>query len=222
MASYIYLPLQVIPVVGKVTAPTPWLDLIKTLDMVIDAVGGTADICTLSTSLLLSISPAAKDLHPHIAPKLTYIYTSGTWVHRANHKDTISDTTPCTKPAKLVAWRLDQEQWVVTDLELNGIVVHPALIYGHSGSLFEPLLRAASEGKVAWYGTPGGRYALIHPDDLADLYLRASEKAEIAGGKIFNAANDMTESVDDFLEKLVQVSRAKSGLEYIKPVNCEF
>jgi nucleoside-diphosphate-sugar epimerase len=205
-----------------VTDPTPWLHLVKTLDVVIDAVGGTADIRTLSASLLSSISTAAKDLRPPTAPKLTYIYTSGTWVHGENRKDTVSDTTPCTDPAKLVAWRLDQEQLVVTDAHLNGIVVRPALIYGRSGSLFAPLLQAASEGKVAWYGTPGGRYALIHPDDLADLYVRASEKAGVAGGKIFDAANDLTESADDFLERLVQVSGAKGGYEYITPTNCEF
>jgi nucleoside-diphosphate-sugar epimerase len=190
--------------------------------VIIDAVGGTADIRTLSASLLSSISAAAKDLRPASSPKLTYIYTSGTWVHGENRMEIVSDTTPCTNPAKLVAWRLDQEQQVITDANLNGIVVRPALLYGRSGSLFAPLFKSASEGKVAWYGTPGGRYALIHTDDLADLYVRMSEKAAIAGGRIFDAANDMTESADDFLQKLVEVSGAKGGYEYIKPSNCEF
>ena len=103
----------------------------------------------------------------------------------------------------------DQEQRVVTDANLNGIVIRPALLYGRSASLLAPLFKSASEGKVAWYGTPGGRYALIHTDDLSDLYVRASEKAVIAGGKIFDAANDITESVDDVLEKLVEVSGAR-------------
>jgi len=39
------------------------------------------------------------------------------------------------------------------------------------------------------------------------------------GGKIFDAANDMTESADDFLQKLVEVSGTASGYEYIKPTN---
>jgi hypothetical protein len=42
------------------------------------------------------------------------------------------------------------------------------------------------------------------------------------GGKIFDVANDMTESVDDFLQKLAEVSRTGGGYEYIKPTNCEF
>jgi nucleoside-diphosphate-sugar epimerase len=164
----------------------------------------------------------AKDLRPASAPKLSYIYTSGTWVHGDNRKDIVSDTTPCTNPAKLVAWRLDQEQRVVTDAILNGVVIRPGLLYGRSGSLLASLFKSASEGKVAWYGTPGGRYNLIHTDDLADLYVRASERAVILGGKILDAVNDKTESVDDFLGKLVEVSGTQSGYEYIKPSNCEF
>jgi len=204
-----------------VTNPSAWIHLIGTLDVIIDAVGGTADIRTLSAALLSSISTAAKELRPPSSAKLTYIYTSGTWVHGENRKDVVSDTTPCTNPPELVAWRLDQEQAVINNPNLNGIVLRPALLYGRSGSLFEPLFKSASEGKVAWYGTPGGRYALIHTDDLADLYVRASEKAAIAGGKIFDAANPLTESVDDFLEKLVEVSGAKGVYEYIKPTNGE-
>jgi hypothetical protein len=42
------------------------------------------------------------------------------------------------------------------------------------------------------------------------------------GGKIFDVANDMTESVDDFLQKLAEVSGTGGGYEYIKATNCEF
>jgi len=59
-----------------------------------------------------------------------------------------------------------------------------------------PLFKSASEEKVAWYGTPGGRYAPIHPYDQANLCLLAAEKTH---GQIFDAANDQTESVDHFL-----------------------
>ena len=192
------------------------------LDVIINVLGRVPDMRTLFNTLLSSISTAAKDLRLSSAPRLTYIYTSGTWVHGENRKDIVTDTTPCTNPIKFAAWRLDQEQLVVTDPNLNGIVIRPSLLYGRSGSLFAPLFKSASEGnKVAWYGTPGGQYALIHTDDLADLYVRASEKAAIAGGKIFDAANDMTESVDGFLEKLMEVSGNKGGYEYIQPTNCE-
>jgi len=201
--------------------PTTWLHLVGTLDVVIDAVGGTADIRSLSNFLLSSISAAAKELRVSSAPKLTYIYTSGTWVHGDDRKNIVTDTTPCTNPVKIVDWRVGQEQNVITDPNLNGIVIRPALLYGRSGSILAPLFKSAAEGKVAWYGAPGGRYTLIHADDLADLYVRASEKAAIVGGNIFDAANDVTESVDAFLEKLVEVSGTRGGYEYIQPTNCK-
>lgn len=180
------------------------------LDVVIDAVGHDgSDIQNLPAFLLSAVSKAAKELRPSHAAKLTYIYSSGTWVHGENRKDIVSDTTPCTHPPKLVAWRIGQEQAVINDANLNGIVIRPALLYG------------ASKGKVVWYGTPGGRYALIHADDLANLYVRASEQSAIACGKIFDAANDMTESVDDFLAKLAETSGSR-GYAYLQPSNRKY
>lgn len=41
-----------------------------------------------------------------------------------------------------------------------------------------------------------------YTDNLADLYLRACERAGLAGGRIFHAANDSTEIVGDFLVAL--------------------
>jgi len=210
---------EIIPVVGELDNPEPWLQLIPTLDAVIDIIGGSADIRTLSKALLETTSNAAKSTRPAYAPKLTYIYTSGTWVHGEDRVNPVTDSTPCNNPAELVAWRVEQEQWVIKDPVLNGIVIRPALLYGRSGSLFAPLFKSASEGRVAWYGRPGGRYALIHCDDAADLFLRAAEKAQVVGGNIFDGANDQTESVDDFLQKLVEVSGAKGPYEYIPPSN---
>ena len=64
---------------------------------------------------------------------------------------------------------------------INGIVIRPSILYGRSasiiiGSLFAEAKRAAEQNdEIAWAGTPGGRWALIHVDDLADLFVRAAE-----------------------------------------------
>jgi nucleoside-diphosphate-sugar epimerase len=209
---------KVIPVIGAVDKTECWLHLIPTLDVVIECVGGTADIRKLSATILEATSKAVKTSRPAHARKLTYIYTSGTWVHGNNRTEIVTDTTSCINPAEHVAWRVHQEQLVINNAVLNGIVIRPALLYGRSGSL---MVMSAKEGRVVWYGTPGGRYALIHSDDLADLFLRAAEKAHIVGGNIFDAANDHVESVDDMLQKLVDVSGAKCPYEYIPPTNGE-
>ena len=188
----------------------------------IDCVGGTADIRTLSEEILLAISKAAGELRPRGSPKLTYIYTSGTWVHGDDRNAIVTDTTPINSPSVLVAWRPVREQQVINDVNLNGIVIRPGLLYGRSGSLLAPFFQSACEGNVWYPGQPGGRFAVIHTDDLANLYVKAVEKAAICGGLIFDAANDQTESIDDVLATLVKVSGAKKPYEYRNPTNGMF
>lgn len=212
----------VIPLIGEIDKPAEWVNIVKDLDAVLECVGGTADIKTLSEEILVAVSKAAQELRPQGAPKLTYIYTSGTWVHGENRDEVVTDTTPIRSPAELVAWRPEREQFVINHKILNGIVVRPALLYGRSGSLLAPFFQSASEGKVWYPGKPGGRFSFIHADDLAALFVRAIEKAAICGGLIFDAANDQTESADDVLAALVKESGAQTSYEYREPTNCVF
>ncbi|KIK53305.1 hypothetical protein GYMLUDRAFT_941821 [Collybiopsis luxurians FD-317 M1] len=92
------------------------------------------------------------------------------------------------------------------------------MLYGRGGSLLASLFQSAADGLVSWPATPGGRYALIHSDDLAEMYVLTCEKAALMGGVTFNAVNEYSESVDDILSALVKVSGAK-GYEYREPAN---
>lgn len=143
------------------------------------------------------------------------------WVHGDDRKNYVTDTTPvdANTAAPLAAWRPDVEQLIVKHTVLNGIVARPSLVYGRAGSLLGGLF-AAPQGKVTWPGTPGGRFSLIHTDDLANFYVLAAEKSSIIGGRIFDVSNDVTESVDDILAKTAEVSGA-SSYEYRKPSNGE-
>jgi nucleoside-diphosphate-sugar epimerase len=211
----------VIPIIGEIDKPADWVHVVKDLDAVIETVGA-ADMKTISPAILSAISNAAKELRPQGTPKLTYIYTSGTWVHGDNRTDIVTDSTPITSPPELVAWRPHTEQAVINDKVLNGVVIRPAVVYGRSGSVFAPFFKSASEGNVWYPGTPGGRFALIHTDDLAKLFVKAVERPDIVGGLIFDAVNDQTESADDFLATLVKVSGATKPYEYRKPTSRVF
>lgn len=191
------------------------------LDAVVEIIGGVAELKVLSRMLFNVTVEAAKQYRPPHAPKLTYICTTGIWVHGDNREDIVTDTTPLVNPISFTSWRPEHEQRVVHNAVVNGIVIRPALLYGRSGSILATMFKKAYEGRVEWYGTPGGRYSLIHCDDLADMYVLATEKAAVVGGTIFDAANDFTESVDDILHKLVQVSGAQGPYQYIAPSNRE-
>ncbi|KAJ7133331.1 hypothetical protein C8R44DRAFT_977516 [Mycena epipterygia] len=208
---------EIIPIIGDVDSDA-WIPLIATLDLIIDAIGGAADVKTLCIKTFERVTEAVK-FRPDGAPLLSYIYTSGTWVHGDNRTEIVTDTTPILRPVELVVWRPAVEQRVVQSTEVNGVVIRPALLYGRSASILAYLFQSASKGHVAWPGTPGGRYSVIHADDLSDLYVRVAEKATLVRGKIFDAANPSTESVDELLQKLVGVSGAKGPYEYTKPTN---
>ncbi|KAJ7078011.1 hypothetical protein B0H15DRAFT_954777 [Mycena belliarum] len=211
---------EIIPIIGDVESDV-WIPLISTLDVIIETVGGdvggTPDLAKIGNETYERVAKAVPQLRTADAPLLSYIYTSGTWVHGESRTEIVTDTTPISHPAGYIDWRPETEQLVARSAIVNGIVVRPALLYGRSGSIFARLFRAASEGRVVWPGTPGGRYAVIHTDDLADLYVRVAEQAQSLGGKIFDAATPVTESVDDLLAKLVVVSKAKGPYEYKKP-----
>ena len=212
--------LPVIPIVCGPTDVNKYMSLIPTLDVLVDAMGGT-DVKVTGEALLSTVAIAASALRHPTAQNLAYIYTSGTWVHGENRTDVVCDTTPIANPAELVAWRPAQEQRVVANPHVNGIVIRPSLLYGRGGSLLAPLFRRAYEGKVTWHGEPRGRLAVVHCDDLAEVYVLAAEKAALASGRIFDASNDVNESTDAFLQRLLEVSGVQGPYEYLKPTNRE-
>ena len=214
-----YFLFAVIPVIGEVDNPKSWIGLISEIDVVIEAIGGN-ETYILSAAIHRAVSEAVSR-RPTGTPKLSYIYTSGTWVHGEDRTTLVTDNTPITNPAKLVEWRPAVEQAIISDKTLNAIVIRPALVYGYTGSITGLAFGMAAQGKIVWPGTPGGRCAVVHADDLADLYVRAVGRAQLIGGLIFDASTSHSESVDDFLEKLVKVSGAQSPYEYKTPSNRE-
>jgi len=208
---------EIIPVVGEPTDVATWESLVESLDAVIEALAGL-DMKTISVDLLNAVSSTAKKHRPEGAAKITYIYTSGTWVHGEDRKNIVTDTTPIVTSVPLVAWRYQVEQTLINSPDVNGIVIRPSMVYGRSGSIFAMMFKRAHDGKLIWPGKPGGRLAIVHQDDLADIYLRAAEKGAVVRGQIFDASNDVTESTDDILGKLVELSGSKP-FEYVEPSN---
>ena len=95
------------------------------------------------------------------------------------------------------------------------------MLDGRTGSILSSLFKQAYDGEIARYGTTGGQCALIHQDDLADLYVMVVERASILPGLIIDASDHSTENVDDILAMLVKVSGEKC-YRYIALINREF
>ncbi|KAF7800260.1 hypothetical protein EIP86_011507 [Pleurotus ostreatoroseus] len=208
----------VTPIVAEPINTDAWISIIATVDVVVEALGGN-DLKTVSPKILHAVALAAARMRPPGAPKIAYIYTSGTWVHGDSRTDIVTDTTPITSPIPTVAYIPPIEQAVISETALHGIVIRASVVYGYSGSILGMMFARAVDGKVSWFGTPGARMAAVHADDLADLYLRAAEKVPLVAGVIFDGTNEVSESVDDVLRRLVEITGASGPPEYIVPSN---
>jgi nucleoside-diphosphate-sugar epimerase len=119
----------------------------------------------------------------------TLIYTSGVWVYGDTGDRRADETTPLHPPT-IVRARPEHERMV---LGANGgglrtIVIRPGCVYGGSGSLTAQWFDSAQTGGAARIvGEGNQRWAMIHRDDLADVYVRAAEST--LAGEVLNASD---------------------------------
>lgn len=108
-----------------------------------------------------------------------FIYTSGVWV-LGNARDHVADEETPLDPAPLVAWRPAHEQRVLKAAArgVRSIVLRPGIVYGRGGGIIGGMVRSGQQkGVVRFVGTGENRWPLVHIDDLAELYVKALEKA---------------------------------------------
>jgi nucleoside-diphosphate-sugar epimerase len=122
-----------------------------------------------------------------------FVYTSGTGVLGDTGSKIYDEETPIV-PSQLPAvqalqQRLHVEQRVLNASRVRGIVLRPPNVYGRGdGHAVFWLLRAAAQklGAVPYrFGSGDNRWAFVHVDDLADLFVLALEKAP--AGALFHA-----------------------------------
>lgn len=105
----------------------------------------------------------------------TYVHTGGTWVY-GDPAGVADETAPWAAPS-LVAWRERSERAVLAtaDRGARPTIVVPGLVYGDRAGLVEAFFGApVRAGAPARYlGDGSNHVALVHREDLADLYVRA-------------------------------------------------
>jgi nucleoside-diphosphate-sugar epimerase len=107
----------------------------------------------------------------------TFLYTSGIWVHGDGGGAVIDETTALA-PIALVEWRAGVEEQVLGTAGIRAVILRPAIAYGRAGGIPAMLVEwARRDGLVRVPGDGRNRWTLVHIDDLADLYLRAVERA---------------------------------------------
>lgn len=129
-----------------------------------------------------------------------FIYTSGVWV-LGDTGGRVADETWPLNPAALVAWRPAIEQLALqaSAQKTRSIVIRPAVVYGRGqGIPAEFVASARTTGAARYVGHGENRWTMIDVDDLADLYVRAFEKAP--AGTVLLAADGSAHRVKEIAE----------------------
>jgi nucleoside-diphosphate-sugar epimerase len=126
---------------------------------------------------------AADALQDGVGSRGPYVHTGGVWVY-GNTAGVVDEDAPQDPPA-ITAWREANEQRVLSHSG-HPVLVMPGLVYGLSGGLIESFFvaPARSTGSVPLIGDGANHWALVHVEDLAELYvlaLQAPAKSVYAG-----------------------------------------
>src|SRR5581483_11594796 len=121
----------------------------------------------LTVQTFLDLAKKAK------APR-TVIYTSGVWLYGDTGSLAV-DESEAFESSFLIPWRAQHEKRVLeaSGPLTRGLVIRPGCVYGGRGGLTGIWFEGAEKGAGApIVGEGANRWAMIHVEDLADLYVR--------------------------------------------------
>jgi nucleoside-diphosphate-sugar epimerase len=128
-----------------------------------------------------------------------FVHTSGIWLYGNN--DVIHEDSPLAPPA-IVAWRVPIEKRLLAAVargEVVASVVVPGVVYGHGAGISTllpgaPRTQGPDGAALTLVGSGAQRWATVHVDDLADLYVLALEQG--LTGRLLGTADDSTTVAD--------------------------
>jgi nucleoside-diphosphate-sugar epimerase len=138
-----------------------------------------------------------------------FVYTSGIWV-LGDTDGRVADEDAPLHPAEIVAWRAEVEGTMrdAAAWGIRSIVVRPAVVYGRGGGTPGMFVSAARrKGLVRYVGEGTQRWATVHVDDLAALYVLA---LDAPAGTVLNAAHGPSLPVREVAEAAAQANGAEA------------
>ncbi len=162
------------PVAGDIASPERWAGRLPLVDAVIHAACDfNSDMGAVDRRLLDVLLPslAAQPKTPR------FIYTGGCWLFGATAEDVATEETPF-RPQAAFAWMVPHLRRILAAPDIDGIVIHPAMVYEPDGGVFLRFARDAVERDAIRVVESGQvRWPLVHSEDLATLYALALRDA---------------------------------------------
>ena len=138
-----------------------------------------------------------------------YVHTGGVWVY--GNTDRMVDEIAPQSPPPVTAWRADNEKQVLARAAEGGhpVLVMPGVVYGHGGGLVEQFLgKAARAGSAHYIGSGENRWAMVHVDDIAQLYVAA---LSAPAGSIYAGVDDTQSPTMRQVAEAVSIAAGRPG-----------
>jgi nucleoside-diphosphate-sugar epimerase len=166
---------------GDIAAPERWTPRLPLIDAVIHAACDFGnEMAAIDARLLDALLPAlaAQPKKPR------FLYTGGGWLFGAAGDEVATEATPF-RPVPAFAWMVPQLTRILGSRDVDGIVIHPAMVYTPDGGVFSRFARdAVDRDAVRVAGSEQVRWPLVHGADLASLYALALEHAPVRSSYI--------------------------------------
>ena len=172
------------PLAGDIASPERWAGSLPRIDAVIHmACDFNTDMAAIDRRLLDVLLPALAT--QPVRPR--FIYTGGCWLFGETGGELATEATPL-QPLAAFAWMVPQLARVLASRDIDGIVIHPAMVYTPRCGVFHRFARDAGEqDAIRVVESEQVRWPLVHSEDLAELYILALEHAP-AGSSYIGAA----------------------------------
>ncbi len=160
---------------GDIEAPERWAAALPPVDAVVHMACDFAGPMGATDRRLLD-ALLARSAEQRNRPR--FIYTGGCWLFGATGDAAATEETPLS-PLPAFAWMVPHARRALDSREVDGVVIHPGMVYGgEGGGVFERFAREAAERQaIRVVGGESVRWPLVHCDDLAALYALALEHA---------------------------------------------
>lgn len=176
---------EIQPVIGSMNQPESYTDAAKTCELLVHCAADMGyDFHELDRKTVNHLIKIAAES----GLQRSLIYTSGVWLYGNTQNDCVTERSSLNPP-RLVLPRQETESIVLNanNSRLSTISIRPGCVYGKSGGLTAAWFGSAvKEDRAEIVGDGHFRWAMVHVEDLADLYVRAGE-SYLSG--VFNATD---------------------------------
>jgi nucleoside-diphosphate-sugar epimerase len=163
---------------------------------------------------------AARAMQEGIGDRGTYLHTGGVWVY--GDTDGVVDEDAPQKPPQITAWRAENERQVLAAADRGGrpVLVMPGLVYGGGQGLAEYFFArpGRESGAVPLIGDGANRWAMVHVDDIAELYVLALGAAP---GSVYAGVSDQNLPLADIVQALALAAGRPGSVERLSRAEAE-